>query len=52
MKVLDNSFIIIPQSENNNKNKHYTKATFVDIDKDKLEEIMNLELLYGDQDYY
>lgn len=52
MKVLEDSFVIIPQSENNTKKKHYTKATFVDIDKDKLDEIMGLELLYGDSDYY
>lgn len=52
MKVLDNSFVIIPQNDDNTKKKHYTKATFVTPNEDKLEEIMNLELLYGDSDYY
>lgn len=52
MKVIEDNFIIIPQNEEDNNKKHYTKATFVDIDKDKLNDIMKLELLYGDLDYY
>lgn len=55
MKVLDsNFFIVISQSDSSDKKKHYTKATLVNSTElsENIEKVMDVELLYGDVDFY
>lgn len=55
MKTSDDILtLIIPQPTNKNKKKHYTRASLINSTQldDKLEDIMDEELLYGYVDFY
>jgi hypothetical protein len=52
MKTIEPPKFIINTIKNDDEIKHYIKSVSVENDENRIELIMNTELLYGDVNYY
>lgn len=53
MKTVDNfTYIVQTIQPEDNTSKHYIKAKVVETDEKKIDDIMKVELLFSEFDYY